>query len=81
MKKLNYAAFALAISVAAAGLSLSTASAAGISPVTQGTSRVADQGQVEKVQYGRCGAWYRTCRARWGFGGRFRRCMALHGCP
>jgi hypothetical protein len=35
---------------------------------------------VEHVQFRRCRAWYRECRARWGGGWRFRRCLARHGC-
>jgi hypothetical protein len=81
MKNLNYAAFALAISVAAAGLSFSSAPAAAISPAPQAMSSAAGDAYVEKVEYGRCGYWYRTCRGRWGSGWRFRRCLSVHGCP
>lgn len=36
---------------------------------------------IEKSQYRRyCRRWYRECRARWGGGWRFRRCMRRHGC-
>jgi hypothetical protein len=35
---------------------------------------------VEHVQYRHCRGWYRECRARWGGGWRFRRCLARHGC-
>lgn len=36
---------------------------------------------IETVQYRRyCRRWHRECRARWGWGWRFRRCMRRHGC-
>lgn len=36
---------------------------------------------IEKSQYRRyCRRWYHECRARWGSGWRFRRCMRRHGC-
>jgi hypothetical protein len=35
---------------------------------------------VEKAQYRYCRRWYRECRARWGGGWDFRRCMRRHGC-
>ena len=35
---------------------------------------------VEQVQYRYCRRWYRECRARWGGGRDFRRCMRRHGC-
>ncbi len=33
-----------------------------------------------QVQYGRCRFWLRECRVRWGYGPRFRRCLARHRC-
>ncbi len=41
---------------------------------------VAGQSLVEKVRYNYCRRWYRECRARWGGGRDFRRCMRRHGC-
>ena len=36
---------------------------------------------IEKSQYRRyCRRWYRECRARWGGGRDFRRCMRRHSC-
>ena len=35
---------------------------------------------VEQVQFRGCRFWYRECRARWGGGWRFRRCLARRGC-
>lgn len=52
-------------------------------PVTGGpSSTVLPQlSLIEKVQHRRyCRRWYRECRARWGGGWRFRRCMRRHGC-
>jgi hypothetical protein len=43
-------------------------------------SQVTRQSLVEPVQFRRCRGWYRECRARWGGGWRFRRCLARHGC-
>ncbi|MDX2265587.1 MAG: hypothetical protein NW215_11535 [Hyphomicrobiales bacterium] len=33
---------------------------------------------VQPVGY--CASWFRECRYRWGYGWRFRRCMAIRGC-
>jgi hypothetical protein len=38
------------------------------------------EGLVETVQWRRCRWWNRECRARWGGGWRYRRCMARRGC-
>ncbi len=55
-----------------------TAQAAPLPTVTQ-PAQV--QSAVEHVQYRRsCRRWHRECRARWGFGLRFQRCMARRGC-
>lgn len=36
---------------------------------------------TEPVNYRRyCRRWNRECRARWGWGWRYQRCMARHGC-
>lgn len=58
---------------------LGAATASAAPPMPAGQSLSADT-TVEKVQMGRCRAWFRECRARWGWGWRFRRCMARHAC-
>ncbi|MBN8910762.1 MAG: glycosyl hydrolase family 5 [Rhizobiales bacterium] len=60
---------------------VSSASAAPASP-SPGQSAAASQSVlVEPVQFRRhCRRWNRECRARWGFGWRYRRCMIRHGC-
>lgn len=59
-------------------------SALALSPATTraapGVPDVSTTSAVEKVQYRYCRAWNRECRARWGGGWRYRRCMANHGC-
>ncbi len=35
---------------------------------------------IEKTQARYCRRWYRECRARWGGGPQFRRCLRRHGC-
>lgn len=35
---------------------------------------------VEKTHYRYCRRWHSECRYRWGYGWRYRRCMARHGC-
>ncbi|ADP71427.1 hypothetical protein Rvan_2202 [Rhodomicrobium vannielii ATCC 17100] len=76
MKTLAYAAFGFALFGAAAALS----SAAGAAEAPKIPAAAYENTMVQTVQYGRCRAWIRECRARWGFGPRFRRCMAIHGC-
>lgn len=45
------------------------------------TSIASTQDTVVPVQYRNyCGRWYQECRARWGAGWRFRRCLAIRGC-
>ena len=41
---------------------------------------LAGQSIVDKAQYRYCRRWNRECRARWGGGWRYLRCMARHGC-
>ena len=48
--------------------------------VTSPGAQITHQSLVEPVQFRRCRVWYRECRARWGGGWRFRRCLARHGC-
>ncbi|MGE0024151.1 MAG: glycosyl hydrolase family 5 [Hyphomicrobium sp.] len=51
------------------------------SVASSGTQTLVTGSAVEQVAYGRyCRRWYRECRARWGFGWRFRRCLVRHGC-
>jgi hypothetical protein len=76
---LQKVALAGVIVIAAAFFSLpQRASAAGVAiPGAQMTQPTI----VEDVQFRRrCRAWFRECRARWGRGWRFRRCMARRGC-
>jgi len=66
--------------VAGATLTPAPSNAAG-PPQPPMTSAVSGKSLVEQVQYGRrCGYWRRTCRFRWGFGWRYRRCLRRHGC-
>ena len=45
------------------------------------TKPTTSQTLIEQVQAPRyCRRWYRECRARWGAGPDFRRCMRRHGC-
>lgn len=78
MKKLSLAAFA-----AGAILCFALPSAQAAPPVapTIGKSLMGASG-IEKVQAYRrsCRRWNRECRARWGWGWPYRRCMRLRGC-
>lgn len=74
--------FIIAGAVAVGGLAFSAggASAApvGASPYSTALPQLT---LIEKSRYRRyCRRWYRECRARWGGGWRFRRCMRRHGC-
>lgn len=68
----------------AAALSLMVAATAPSQAAPTTTSELAQSlaqdSNVQTVQYGYCRRWYRECRYRWGWGWRFRRCMARHGC-
>jgi hypothetical protein len=79
MKALHGTAFGLALFAAA--LCGNAASAAQISSGSQ-LPLVSSQAAspIQKIQFGHCARWHRICRARWGFGWRFRRCMRIHGC-
>lgn len=78
MKTLHCATAGLAfLAVASAA---SWASAAEVSPVPQISQALSAESGVQKVQGGRCVRWRNICRARWGVGWRFRRCMTIHGC-
>ncbi len=72
-----------AFAVSALALTMSTGAFAASAPGQMISPTLATQSLVEHVQYGyryRCRRWHRTCRARWGYGWRYRRCMRNHGC-
>jgi hypothetical protein len=72
----------LAALAAGALLALGVPSANAAPPAPAPLSKVLSQSSVtEPVQFRRyCRRWHRECRARWGWGWRFRRCMARRGC-
>lgn len=78
MQKLTLAALAAG---AMLGFALPAAHAAPPASPAIGKSLAAD-GLMEIVQYRRrhCRRWNRECRARWGWGPRYRRCMIRRGC-
>jgi hypothetical protein len=59
---------------------LSTPQIASAAGVVSPGAKAGPPSSVEHVQFRHCRAWYRECRARWGGGWRFRRCLARHGC-
>jgi len=71
----------IAAAVTAGGMALG-AGGASAGPVSAGPSSTAlpQMSLIEKVQHRHCRRWYRECRARWGGGRDFRRCMRRHGC-
>jgi hypothetical protein len=75
-----------AAAASAMALTVSTGALAASAPGQQLLApNLATQSLVEHVQYGygyrrRCRHWHRTCRYRWGYGWRYRRCMRIHGC-
>jgi hypothetical protein len=72
----------VAAAVTAGGMAFGVGSA-NAAPVSAGPSvpTQLQQSLIEKTQYRRyCRRWYRECRARWGGGRDFRRCMRRHGC-
>ena len=70
-------AIASALMVGGITFGAQQAAAVTIPPVGQ---TLAGQSIVDKAQYRYCRRWNRECRARWGGGWRYRRCMARHGC-
>jgi hypothetical protein len=77
---LNRSAIALSVAASVLLFTAPTSSAAPTS-ASVGQSLVGAQSATEPVQFRRhCRRWHRECRARWGFGWRFRRCMVRHGC-
>jgi predicted transglutaminase-like cysteine proteinase len=68
---------AAAVAGGAAFLAAPTVQAAPAGPMSM---PAAGQSLVDKVQYNYCRRWYRECRARWGGGRDFRRCMRRRGC-
>jgi hypothetical protein len=76
MHKLTAAAFAAGAMIC---IGIPSSSAAPNAPAL-GKS-LSQPSMVETVQVRRsCRFWYRECRARWGWGWRFRRCVVRHGC-
>lgn len=72
----------IAAALAVGGM-VASAGGASAAPVSAGSSSAAlpQLSLIEKTQYRRyCRRWYRECRARWGGGRDFRRCMRRHGC-
>ena len=72
----------IAAAMTAGGLAFS-ASGANAVPVSTGPASglaLPQMSLVEKTQHRYCRRWYRECRARWGGGRDFRRCMRRHGC-
>lgn len=72
----------VAAALAVGGMAFGAGSASA-APVSAGSSSAAlpQMSLIEKSQYRRyCRRWYRECRARWGGGRDFRRCMRRHGC-
>ena len=78
MHKLTLAAIAAGVML---GFTIPTAHAAPPAAPAIGQS-LATGGRLEPVQYWRrhCRRWNRECRARWGWGPRYRRCMIRRGC-
>jgi predicted transglutaminase-like cysteine proteinase len=73
-------AFSLVASAFLFAAPMPSASAAPASPAAS-PSLAGSQSVIEPVQFRRfCRRWHRECRARWGFGWRYRRCMIRHGC-
>lgn len=78
MKKIMLAA--LFSSALSATVVFSVPANAATVSVVDGNAALISTAPVLQVQYRRCGFWYRECRIRWGFGPRFRRCLAIRGC-
>lgn len=74
--KLSLAAGLLALGVAFAP---QTSTAAQMS-LPDGVT--ADRSDIVQARWRRsyCGRWHRECRARWGVGRDYRRCMRRRGC-
>jgi hypothetical protein len=62
------------------GVLLSGSAVATAAPKAPAQQSLMTQSLIEKTQYRYCRRWYRECRARWGAGRDFRRCMRRHGC-
>lgn len=77
MKKLTLAAVAAGAMLCFALPAAQAAPPASAPPI--GKSLLGASG-AEPAQFRRCRRWYRECRARWGWGWRFRRCMRRHRC-
>lgn len=71
---------AIAATFSLAMMALGGVSTAQAAPITS-LAKPEIQSTVEHVQFRRyCRRWRWECRSRWGFGWRFQRCMARHGC-
>jgi hypothetical protein len=71
----------VAAALAAGGLAFGSAGA-NAAPASGGLTNnpLPQMSLIEKTQARYCRRWYRECRARWGGGRDFRRCMRRHGC-
>ncbi len=71
----------MAAALAVGGLAFGTVGASA-APASGGltTNLLPQMSLIEKTQGRYCRRWYRECRARWGGGRDFRRCMRRHGC-
>jgi hypothetical protein len=66
----------------AGGAALWSGTAANAAPAAAPIANPAtNQTLIEQAQLPRyCVRWHRECRARWGGGRDYRRCMRRHGC-
>jgi hypothetical protein len=53
---------------------------ASAAPMSSGMQTLQAGTVAEKAQWRYCRRWNRECRARWGRGWDYRRCMRRHGC-
>lgn len=75
MRKALFAALGLAVAISAQTVVSSTASA-----MELGVNKPAVSQGFTEVQFRRCRFVRRECRARWGGGWRYRRCVIRRGC-
>lgn len=81
MRKLTVACTAAAGLLMATVATSSQAAPLSQPQLSQSLKSIESSSAVEQVRYGRyCRQWHWECRSRWGFGWRYRRCMARHGC-
>ncbi len=74
MQKLKYTFAAAIMAIGASGTNVANAA----DTYKPAFKPAPAQSLVKPVRY--CAAWYRECRIRWGYGWRFRRCMAIRNC-